>query len=81
MCETIEPSLSSHGKGRRVTSEVNKPGDPDLAQVVRACEELLNPPASGSLSRAIQVAWRYVSSTLSGQSTLVIPSCVVYPAV
>ena len=28
-----------------MTSEVNKPGDPDLAQVVRACEELLNPPA------------------------------------
>ena len=28
-----------------MTGEVDKPGDLDLAQVVRACEELLNPPA------------------------------------
>jgi hypothetical protein len=33
------------GKGRRVNGEVNKPDDPDLAQVVRACEGLLSPPA------------------------------------
>ena len=28
-----------------MTDGVGNPGDPDLAQVVRACEELLNPPA------------------------------------
>jgi hypothetical protein len=28
-----------------VTDEVNEPGDPGLAKVVRACEERLNPPS------------------------------------
>ena len=42
----FEPSLAATGKGRRRTSEASKsPGDPNLAQVVRACEERLNPPA------------------------------------